>query len=205
MKTSPALLACLLAATATCAASPAVPPPAFTIPSAAQETIPDSEARLELARVLAYAHRYDESLIEYERILAAHPDRLALRLEYGQVLGWAGRTDDAIRVLGAVDRTALPPPAAVLLADLLLGRKDFAVAAELYRQVLAAAPGDGATRFKLARVLAWQKRYEEAFAEYQTLLTAAPGDAQVRRHYAQTLGWAGRFDEAIAAWRQTLP
>lgn len=205
MKTSPALLACLLAATAACAAPPAVPPPAFTIPSAAQETIPDLEARLELARVLAYAHRYDESLVEYERVLAAQPDRVALKIEYGQVLGWAGRPDDAIRVLGAVDRAALPSAAAVLLADLLLGRKEFAVASELYRQVLAAAPDDGATRFKLARVLAWQKRYDEAFAEYQALLTAAPGDAQVRRHYAQTLGWAGRFDEAIAAWRQTLP
>ncbi len=205
MKTSPALLACLLAATAVCAAPPAVPPPAFSVPSAAQETIPDSEARLELARVLAYAHRHDEALTEYQRVLAAQPGRVELMIEYGQVLGWAGRSEDAIRVLGEVDRAALPPAAAVLLADLLLGRKDFAVASEIFRQVLAATPDDGATRFKLARALAWQKRYDEALAEYRTLLTAAPGDAQVRRHYAQTLGWAGRFDEAIAAWRQTLP
>lgn len=205
MKTSPALLACLLAATAACAAPPAVSPPAFTVPSAAQETIPDTVARLELARVLAYAHRYDESLAEYERVLAAQPGRAELTIEYGQVLGWSGRSDAAIRVLGEVDRAALPPAAAVLLADLLLGRKDFALAADLYRQVLAGTPADGATRFKLARALAWLKRYDEALAEYRALLAAAPGDAQVRRHYAQTLGWAGRLDEAIAEWRQTLP
>lgn len=205
MNTSPALLASLLAAVAAQAAPPTVPFPAFSVPSAAQETIPDWQARVELARVLSHAHRFEESLAEYERVLAERPGDTELKIEYGQVLGWAGRADDAIRVLGGFDRGTLTPAAAVLLADLLLGRREFEPATELYRRALVATPGDGATRFKLARVLSWQKRYGESLAEYRALLAAAPADAQVRRHYAQTLGWAGHLQEAIAEWRQTLP
>lgn len=204
MKPSHALLACLLAAAAQ-AAPPAVPLPAFTVPSAAQETIPDWQARVELARVLSHAQRFEESIVEYERVLTGRPDDSDIRIEYGQVLGWAGRIDDAIRVLGEIDRAALTPAAAVLLADLLLGRREFEAATELYRHALVAAPGDGAIRFKLARVLSWRKRYGESLAEYRALLAAAPADTQVRRHYAQTLGWAGHVPEAIAEWRQTLP
>lgn len=207
MKTNKLLLACLIVAlpTGTTGQSPAVHPPSFTVPSVAQETIPDWQARVELARVLSYAQRYDEALAEYQRALSGQTANSALKAEFGQALGWAGRTEESIDVLASLPRADLPPSAAVLLADLLLGRKDFATAAELYQQAITARPEDTTTRFKLARVLSWLKRYDESLAEYRTLIDSAPGDVQLRRHHAQTLGWAGRVEQSIAEWRQTLP
>lgn len=184
---------------------PPGPPSLPRVPASAVATIPDDEARVELARVLAYSKNYDESLAQYRRALSARPDDVALKAEYGQVLGWSGRREESVAALSALPADSLPPPAAVLLADFILGEKRFAEATGLYRRALAVAPEDMPTRFKLARVLSWQKRYDECFAEFGVLLAAAPDDVQIRRHYAQVLGWAGRNEESVAEWRRTLP
>ena len=185
---------------------PPAPPGPPPVPAAlALPAIPDDEARLELARVLVYGKRYDEALVEYRLVLAVRPDDLALKAEYGQILGWAGRGPEAAAALSALPADRLPPGAALILADLLLGEKKYAEAEALYRRVLAAAPADHATRFKLARVLSWQKHYDAALAELDLILETAPDDIQVRRHRAQILGWAGRQADAVAEWRKTLP
>ena len=184
------------------------PPSAPTlpqVPASAIASIPEDEARVELARVLSWQQRYDESLAEYKKALAVRPADAALRAEYGQVLGWSGRRADAVATLSALPAEALSPAAAVLLADLILGDNKFAEATALYRRVLVVAPDDQPTRFKLARVLSWQKHYDESLAEFDILLAAAPGEIQIRRHRAQVLGWAGRVEEATAEWLRTLP
>ena len=206
MTARPRLLSILcLASVASAQVPPPAPPASPKIPTEAVAAISDAEARLELARVLSYSKNYDEALAEYRKVLAARPGDTALRAEYGQVLGWAGRRQEAVAALSALPAEALPPAAAVLLADLRLGEEKFAEATELYRRALAAEPDDLPTRFKLARVLSFQKRHDEALAEFDRILSAAPDDVQVRRHRAQVLGWAGRHAEAAAEWRRTLP
>lgn len=185
----------------------AVPPPetAPEVPVTVLAVIEEDQARLELARVLAYAQRYEESLVEYRRVLEIRANPGALRAEYGQVLGWAGQIDEAKAVLLTVPEDDLSAAAAIFLADLLLGDERLGDAARLYRRALGERPEDHATRFKLARVLSWQEDYAASFAEFRRLLQALPDDVQVRRHYAQVLGYAGLVDEAVQAWRRALP
>ena len=57
------------------------------------------KARLKLADALSWRKRLDESLAEYEKVLAAAPDDQQVRRRYARVLSWAGRNDDAIREL----------------------------------------------------------------------------------------------------------
>lgn len=57
----------------------------------------DAEARLELADVLSWEKRYEESLAEFEKLVAANPDDIQLRRRYARVLGWAGRFGEAIK------------------------------------------------------------------------------------------------------------
>jgi tetratricopeptide (TPR) repeat protein len=203
------LLLVPLAAAGLAIAAPNPPPPGPPtlpkVPTTSVAAISDDEARVELARVLSWQKNYDESLAQYRKVLAVRPADAALRAEYGQVLGWAGRREEAVAALSAVPVESLSPAAAVLLADLTLGDNKFAEATKLYRHALVAAPDDLPTRFKLARVLSWQKRYDEALLEFDLLLKTAPADVQVRRHRAQVLGWAGRVEESAAEWRRTLP
>ena len=203
------LLLASLAAAGLALAAPNPPPPGPPtlpkVPTSSVATIPDDDARVELARVLSWQKHYDEALAQYRKVLDARPGDAALRAEYGQVLGWAGRNEEAVAALSAVPVDSLSPSAAVLLADLTLGDDKLSEATELYRRALAGAPDDHPTRFKLARVLSRQKHYDDALAQFDLILKAAPDDVQVRRHRAQVLGWAGRVEESAAEWRRTLP
>lgn len=193
------------------------PPPAQTPPVALpaparsparvqplNETIPDWQARWELARALSYLQRYDESLAEYRKVLALRPDDTAVRQDYGQVLLWSGRVEDSYAELSRVPAADLTPAAALALADTLVARRAYPEAEAIFRRELARNHGDHLTRLKLAEILSWTKRYDEALALYRTILEALPDDVQVRRRYALVLLWAGRVDESAAELRRTL-
>lgn len=169
------------------------------------DVIADWQARWDLARALSYLKRYDESLAEYRKILAERPDDAAIRQDYGQVLLWAGRAEEAAAELARVPASQLTPTAALALADTLVARRQYGEAEAIYRKQLEREPGDQLTRLKLAEILSWTKRYDESLARYREILAALPDDEQVRRRYALVLLWAGRADEAAAELRRTLP
>jgi predicted Zn-dependent protease len=168
------------------------------------EQIPDWQARWELARALSYVQRYDESLAEYRKVIAERPTDAAVQQDYGQVLLWAGRSDESFKVLSAVPPAELTGSAALALADTLVARGEFPRAEPIYRAQLAREPGDQLTRLKVAEILSWTKRYDEALALYRVILAALPDDVQVRRRYALVLLWAGRPEESAAELRRTL-
>jgi len=169
------------------------------------ETIADWEARRDLARALSYIKRYDESLAEYRRVLDARPDDMVTRQEYGQVLLWAGRVDDARDVLSAVPQAQLTPAASLALGDTLVASRRYDEAEVIFRSQLAQDPSDQLTRLKIAEILSWTRRYDESLALYREILTALPDDVQVRRRYALVLLWSGKTEAAAAELRRTLP
>lgn len=203
-----ALCVCLLAPAAALAATPAAPtpsPPAQPTLGPGTGDIPEWQARWELARLLSYDKRYDDSLQEYRQVLAAKPDLVQAKVEMAQVLFWAGRGDEALAILKAAPREALDDPSRLTLADLLIAQKQYQPAEAILADYLARHPDDQAARLKLAELLSWVKRYDASLAEYRRLLADRPDDAQLRRKYAFVLIWAGQRDQAQAELRKTLP
>ena len=180
-------------------AAPA-PPAAGQMP----ETIPDWQARLELARLLSYLKKYDESVAEYSKVLKEKPDSVEARMELGQVLFWSGKPDEALQALEQVPPDKLNDQARSVLADLYRAQKKYGQAEALYRAYLQRHPEDWGMRLKLADLLSWNKQYRESLAQYEIILKARPDDQQVRRKYALVLSWAGRKTEAIKELRKTL-
>jgi tetratricopeptide (TPR) repeat protein len=168
------------------------------------EEIPDWLARWELARVLSYVKRYDESIAEYEKVLKEKPDLTEARIEMAKVLFWKGDQKTAARILEQVPPKDMTGETQVLMADLLVARKDYAKAEPLYRSYLDTHPQDQAVRLKLADMLSWQKKYDASLAEYRNILKTRPDDIQVRRRYAFVLIWAGKHAEAAAELKKTL-
>ena len=175
-------------------------------PAAVQlgETISDWQARLELARLLSYLKRYDESVAEYEKVLREKPDSVEARAEMGQVLFWGGKRDEALKTLEQVPLEKMDDQTRTVLADLYGAQKRYDQAEALYRAYLDKHPEDWGTRLKLAELLSWSKRYRESLAQFELILKARPDDLQVRRKYAVVLSWAGRKAEAIREMRKTL-
>lgn len=178
--------------------------PAGTPPGPAADEIPDWQARLELARLLSYMKRYDESIAEYEQVLKQKPDMLPAKAELARVLFWSGQTDKAFKMLQPIPLDDLDDQSRQVMADLYTARKDYTQAESIYQSYLKAHPDDLKVRLKLADLLSWTKRYPESLVQYEAILKAKPDDVQVRRKYAQVLSWAGRKAEAMAELRKTL-
>jgi tetratricopeptide (TPR) repeat protein len=176
--------------------------PAPVIP--ANGEIPAWVARLELARVLSYAKRYDEAITEYRKLFAVKPDLMEARIEMANVMAWKGDLEGMRRILEHVPRSKLDPKSKLLLAEAFVAQKEYDRAEKLFREYLGTRPEDQRARLKLAEVLSWQKKYDASLAEYEKLLKARPGDIQVRRKYAFVLIWKGSFNEAALELRKTL-
>lgn len=172
--------------------------------SGKSEEIPDWMARWELARVLSYTKRYDESVAEYKKLLKEKPDLLKAKIEMAKVLFWQGKKNDALAALETIEQDRIDDESRLIMADLYVARKSYGKAEPLYRAYLRKHPGDHRARLKLAELLSWEKRYEESLAEYRTILAALPDDIQVRRKYAFVLIWSGKKNEGAAELRKTL-
>lgn len=172
-------------------------------PAAGQE-IPDWMARWELARVLSYAGRYEESVTEYKKLLKERPDLSKAKIELSKVLFRQKKGGEALAVLEGIDARQLDADSVLLMADLYRDRKSYDRAAPLYREYLEKRPGDNPARLRFAEMLSWEKYYDESLAEYRKILAALPEDVQVRRKYAMVLMWSKRYGEAAAELRRTL-
>ncbi len=168
------------------------------------EEIPDWVARWELARVLSYAKRYDESITEYGKVLKEKPDLVDAKVELAKVLFWKGDDKAAIKTLEQIPPKNITGDTKVLMADLFVTQKGYGKAEPLYRAHLNNHPKDQSTRLKLAEMLSWQKKYDASLAEFRKILKAQPDDIQVRRRYAFVLIWAGKHSEAASELKKTL-
>jgi len=168
------------------------------------ETISDWMARWELARVLNYAKRYDESITEYKKLLQQKPDLYLAKAEMAGIILRQGKKSEAATILGEIPPENTDDNTKLVMADIYAANKDYKRAEPFYRSYLSKHPDDLKVRLKLAELLSWDKRYSDSIQEYQGILQKIPDDIQVRRKYAFVLSWAGRHSEAIAELRKTL-
>lgn len=170
-----------------------------------EDEISDWIARLELARVLSYMQRYDESLKEYQKLLREDPESPIAKREMAAVLFYIGDTKEAMKLLSQIPDKEIDPKTRLIIADILVKEEDYPAAEKIYRDYLEKSPKEDKVRLKLASLLSWEKRYKESIDQYLIILSHQPDDIQVRRRYAQVLTWMGEDEEAIKEWKKTLP
>jgi thioredoxin-like negative regulator of GroEL len=120
------------------------------------------------------------------------------------VLYWSGNIEAAAASLEGVSEEKLDDKAKLMLADLLVAKKNYERALRIFSAYLEKKPDDLAVRLKLADTQTWIKRYPDAIANYQLILKARPNDRQVRRKYGMVLSWAGQNEKAAEELRQSL-
>ena len=146
----------------------------------------NTAARLQLARILSWASRFESSAAAYAQYLKARPDDSDARRELAQVLAWRGLTAESIHqyhtLAGAAGtpEDAIPDLEAVLRLQLQAGDLD----------------GGNATAQSLLKV---RPGHEEAS---RVVTDAAARRRTAARETAQTLTAEGRYVEAIEAYRR---
>lgn len=173
-------------------------------PSPKTEKISDWDARFELAKVLSYLKKYDESIIEFNKLILEKPDSNAAKIELAKVFFFQGDAEKALNEFSKVPIEKIDDSGLLVLADVNRQLKRYSEAENIYSDYLKRIPQDDKIRLKLAELLSWQKRYQESVAQYQIILSHLPDDIQVRRQYAQTLTWMGEEEAAVEEWRKTL-
>lgn len=181
--------------------------PAYLQRTSETETtpIPDWQARWELARVLSYVRKYPQSIREYERVLAEHPELWEAKREMVHVLHWSGQSEKALEVLETLPQEQWDEATILLAADIYVVKKQYPKAIAIYRKHVESHPEDALIRSRLADVYGWSGQYDTAIAEYKIVVSQRPDDVQLRRRYAYVLIWSKHYDDAIAELRKTLP
>lgn len=173
------------------------------VPVSSQD-IPEWQARLELADLLAGTGRFGEAEVQYRKVLAQQPGNVVASQGLARVLAWTGRSGEAAGLFGKLPGDRLTADDRILLADYHIGRKEYTKAAAQLEAVLAEKPEADNARLRLAQVLSWDGKLKESIALYEQILHRHPDDVQVRRKYAQVLSWAGRNKDAIRELKRTL-
>ena len=168
------------------------------------EAIPDWLARWELARVLSYQKKYEESIKEYQKLLDMKPELTEAKIEMAKVFSYQGKKAEALSILEHIPLQVLDDATKTMIANIYASNKQYDRAEPLYQEYLTKHPNDLKVRLKFAEMLSWQKRYPESIREYEKILQERPHDIQLRRKYAFVLIWMGKNEEGIQELKQTL-
>jgi thioredoxin-like negative regulator of GroEL len=207
--TTPILLAAVFSCAALVASASAADPqptqaPPTPAPSATEGAMSDTQTRLELAKVLTYDKKYAEAIEAYRQVLAAEPNNIEAKIGLTEVLYYSGKSDEAASEIKDIPEDKLDDNGKLMLADLLVAKKDYPSAIRIFTTYLNQKPDDYLVRLKLADVQSYAKDYPAAIANYELILKARPKDRQVRRKYGMVLSWAGQYGKAEEQLRQSL-
>jgi tetratricopeptide (TPR) repeat protein len=171
-----------------------------------EKWITDFDARLALARILAYDdHTLDESLEEYRIILNQQPGNPLICLEMARVLLRKGDSKEALSLLRGIEKLPLnDPETLVALADLEASLGHAARCHEIYQDAIRVSDQPEKIRLKLAdRMNLWGDFYR-AEAIYRAHLNANPEDKEVALKLAALLRSSERYAETEAIYKRLL-
>ncbi len=132
-------------------------------------------AQYYLATVLDRLEQTSEAIMYYRAFVASQPGTL-----------------DQVRI------------ARSLLADIYMGRQQWAEAIDQYRAMLAGAPDDINVHASLGNALVRQQAFDEAIRHYEQYLAAVPDDDRAISGLAIALSGVGRTDDSLRAFRQVV-
>jgi MSHA biogenesis protein MshN len=190
-------------------------PPARILPGPAQSTgrvvkrdrvrSPEERAEAEFRRgvTLLNQARTGEAEESFAAALATHSGHVAARQALAALYLEHGRVDEARRLLQ--EGVALHPDNvrfAVVLARILIERKDYAAAIEVANGVRPPEQGDAELQFMRATALQRSGRNAEAAEAFQASLRGAPQNGAAWMGLAIALEAVGRKAEAGAAFKR---
>ena len=163
-----------------------------------EKWITDFEARLALARILAYNDQtLDESLKEYRIILKQKPDNRLVCLEMARVLIRKGDAEEALSILGNIQAIRPnEPETLVALADLEASLGHAARSRDLYMDAIRVSDQPEIMKLKFADLMNMWGDFHKAEAIYREHLKTYPDKREVVLQLAAVLRSSERYGES---------
>lgn len=157
---------------------------ALVLLRAARVRVPDDPDLLYTeALYLSWGKRYDEAIVRYDSVIAAHPgpDFVHVRIARARTLSWAGRLAEAGRGYEAVlAQDSTDRDARHGLAQVAAWGGDLETAAARYEALLAERPDEVRTLVGLGNLRLWQQRPGDARRLASRAWAADSADQEVR-------------------------
>lgn len=166
---------------------------------------PDSAfAYLLAAGNAAEQKKLDLAEQHYRKAVALHPEAAGSRFFYAQFLS-DRQPDRASEILeGLWQDDELKPSAALLMVNILSGRREFQRASELLTEALKLNPRNAYLRISLSGCQGLSGKSDDAIANAARAVELLPERGPFRGQLARMLEKAGRLDEAEKHFRELL-
>ncbi len=160
-------------------------------------------ARTLLVDTYRAARRIEDALAESQKLLDEFPEDRSARRGHALLLGEAGHTDEAARMLrGQVTGAPADRETLVLLAQVFERGRRFTEAEKSARaaEALAASPAENEIVWLLlGATYERQQKWDAAEAQFEKILAMNPKNAQALNYFGYMLADRGvRLDEAVA-------
>lgn len=141
----------------------------------------------------------------YARALELDPANDDIRFNLARALGWNGKYDESLKVIGAIlEKNPRNTDALNVRARVLSWTGRLREAEDAYRRILEIQPADGDAKRGLRDVLRWQGKMDDAFRLSAELLASFPSDEEIVTAHARLLGQRGKSGEAVQLLEQFL-
>lgn len=156
------------------------------------------------ARELSWKGQYDGAIAGYRAVLNQDPQQMDAMRGLADVLGWSGRTAEALPLYEAVYGATQDAEVAQRIAAV---KAELAEAEKIQTQAQAESATRAAAEAReknvvAARELSWKGQYDEAIAGYRGVLAQDPQHLEAKQGLADTYYWSGRYAEALALYQE---
>ena len=139
----------------------------------------DIDINIEIATILSWEHKYQESIDMYKKILDEYPGNSDARFGLARAYSWAGMYDSAISEYSLILKNRPDDPEARIGISRILswqGRLDEAI--DVYRSVLINHPDNNDARLGLANVMLWRGDLKGSLEETRYILLLRPDNRE---------------------------
>ena len=163
------------------------------------------DTRLKLATTLLYAHRYDEAIPEFEKVIAVDPAHRDARVGLAKALFWSGRPGRALKALEPIMAQEVDAEVTALWNEILAASGNAVAAIKAMEASLDADPDNAEIGRSHANLLVGFGCYGSAIQALRQLTKRFPDSAGIALDLAHACFTADRYPEAIDLARRFEP
>lgn len=162
------------------------------------------ETRAKLGTTLLYAHKYDQAIAEFDKVLKSDPNHYDARLGMARAYYWTKRPREAAETLRPLITRKPTPEVTALWNELAAASGDTVSALKAMDSALKERAGDLKLWEAKAGLLTASGSYAPAIKQLQELLKQNGDSANIKLQLAHAYFTADRYPEAIEIYRNLM-
>lgn len=169
----------------------------LVIISISLSTIDASETKINQAQRLSWEGKYNEAIIEYNKILSTDPENIEALDGKAETLSWRGQYKESIETYNKLLVKRYSAKIARQKARVLCWTQDFRGAIFAYQEAYEKTKDEGTRLEGLAKKAWWDGHILTAINYYEELLKIEPDNLEARSDLAQIESYEGLPEKAI--------